>query len=394
MNFSGRLKHAFPLVLFCCLLSVVFAAEGGAEKILVTGTHGQSSWMNVEDFLRGLVVVPDLPTPLKVELEIQPGGAPAVFSSGQYNPQICFSANQDAHLLLFHVNAKGQLTLMWPDIVEDPSLQTFVPAGRQITIPRIFRFFGDYQGREFFQVFAFQSLGAELRDMVVAMASQSREDLVYVATNPLFENHVVKDFKRESTQGWASNMVDYYFNIVPQFVQATFGVPASPYWFLDGMRVDQGYVSLSLAPGEHLVQYYQGDTLFRKIVEVNRPGQMVHLGETLPPPSPTSPSVPRQRKVFSFLVGISAYPGDNYLSTPARDARGLSEALSTSVRKEGGVFDSKVLLDSQATRGAIASFLESGIFSHIDQETDVLIFFSGHGYTTEDLDGDEEDGVD
>lgn len=57
-------------------------------------------------------------------------------------------------------------------------------------------------------------------------------------------------------------------------------------------------------------------------------------------------------------------------------------------------FNSQILTNENSTKNKIQSFLNSGILSYIDKDTDVFIFFSGHGTQIPDDDGDEEDGSD
>jgi uncharacterized caspase-like protein len=57
-------------------------------------------------------------------------------------------------------------------------------------------------------------------------------------------------------------------------------------------------------------------------------------------------------------------------------------------------FKSYILTNENATKNKIQSFLNNGIFSYIDKETDVFIYFSGHGMLIPDNDGDESDDDD
>ncbi|HPE69462.1 MAG TPA: caspase family protein [Thermotogota bacterium] len=382
------------------VLSVAFATESLGTKIVIVGEGSQQQEVLMEDFLRGIVVSPDTPSPLEIDISISPQGNPAIFYSGEYNPKVTFSTNQDADVVLFHINAKGKMTMLWPDIVEDPNLNTRVKAGESVSIPRIFRFSGDYHGREFFQIFAFPSMDEKLQAQIETLAKNSEVELVYTLTNPLLGHlHPLKDFKRETPGGWASNMVDFYYNQGPaQTFRVSLEVPACPYWFLDGHRMDSAKETLVLESGPHFVQYYQDGTLFREIISVKKNQQQIQVQPAPSSGTLTPLPIEPQRKIFAFLVGINEYPsvaGQNLsLSTPVQDVQTMANLLKTSADSENALLQTKVLLNQQATKQAMQSFLSSGILGQVDQKTDVLFFFSGHGTTASDNNGDEEDGLD
>ena len=93
-------------------------------------------------------------------------------------------------------------------------------------------------------------------------------------------------------------------------------------------------------------------------------------------------------RLLGLCVGIDQYPNPRHqLAGCVADARMWADALS----RLG--FSSKLLLDEQATRQAIAAELEA----LITQSTagDVLVFqYSGHGTQLPDLNGDEDDQTD
>ncbi|HPE70186.1 MAG TPA: caspase family protein [Thermotogota bacterium] len=384
-----RKKSVFLLLFFGLCLGL--SAMGQSKIAVMVGSEA----VRVDDYLRSLVMVPASPPELTVDISLDIDEDPVVLYSGERNPVIRITPNQTVDLVFFHINSDAEMALLWPDIVEDPGLNTRVRAGHTVTIPSIYRFYGDDQGREFFQAFVFSSMDQEIRGKIETLARESQEGIAYEMSHPFEEGHFMsgeanaidsKGRMERDAGDWSSNMVDFYFNTEPTTYSVKLQVPANPYWFLDGKRVDASSGTFLLEKGPHLVHYYLYGKLYREIVEVERNNQQIKVSYH---PVPTE-----KRKIFAFLVGINDYPVGFHLSTPVTDVNVVKELLTSAAAKENATLQTKILVDQQATRRAISSFLQEGIFDHIDQNTDVLFFFSGHGGSVADTNGDEDDGLD
>lgn len=106
----------------------------------------------------------------------------------------------------------------------------------------------------------------------------------------------------------------------------------------------------------------------------------------------TSPPEPRNRR--ALLIGIDRYPllsEAEHLDGAVNDAKAMAQML---VGRFGfAEQDVRLLLDGAATQAAILAAMDRLVEeTHTD---DVVVFhFSGHGSQVEDLEGDEEDGLD
>ena len=84
------------------------------------------------------------------------------------------------------------------------------------------------------------------------------------------------------------------------------------------------------------------------------------------------------RKSVAVVIGIDKYPRwQPRLQWAVRDARRLAEAL----KKDWGFDKVYTLLDSQATREKILSFLKYDLPPKLGPQDRVFIFYSGHGAT-------------
>lgn len=75
------------------------------------------------------------------------------------------------------------------------------------------------------------------------------------------------------------------------------------------------------------------------------------------------------------------------------DAKGFLEAMQKNYNRQNKKIEFDLVLDTQATRQNIVQKLEATA-SRVDKNTDVILYYSGHGGQIKDLNGDEEDGMD
>jgi Caspase domain len=103
--------------------------------------------------------------------------------------------------------------------------------------------------------------------------------------------------------------------------------------------------------------------------------------------------VPGKRKV-ALLVGVGKHrsPDIAELTGPANDVQAMSELL---VKQFGFPKENLcVLLDGAATLAGFRSAFEHSLIGRVSAGDQVVIYYSGHGSQTDDLNGDEDDQLD
>ncbi|HPE70152.1 MAG TPA: caspase family protein [Thermotogota bacterium] len=104
-------------------------------------------------------------------------------------------------------------------------------------------------------------------------------------------------------------------------------------------------------------------------------------------------ALPPQPGMVVLAMGISNYSssgGLSYLPSPADDARDFAELMQQKYNVPSS--NVKVLVDTQVTKRGIVSGFQWA--ESLAAGKDVVIFFSGHGGQLEDVNGDEDDGLD
>lgn len=321
------------------------------------------------------------------------------YETGQSNPVIKFTANKDVYGFVFHINAKGQMLMLWPDPFEDPTLDNKIRKGEVKTIPELYTFVDNDSGREFIQFLAFEKQTNELNAYKQQFA-QSALNGEYLSENPFLSMHVMDHLTKGRMQrngdDWNSDVEVFYYNESPTLYNVDFELSSaySPPFYIDGKLITDRKETVKLTRGEHLLSYYANNKVTQKKISVSSQTAMrVPDGTTNQTISTTQTG--SAKKVFVFAVGVGEfmYPHAHELPVCADDARGFAQQLKQ-VYGSGVDFKSYILTNENATKNKIQSFLNSGIFSYIDRDTDVFIFFSGHGMRIPDDDGDESDNED
>ena len=95
----------------------------------------------------------------------------------------------------------------------------------------------------------------------------------------------------------------------------------------------------------------------------------------------------------ALLIGVGDYPGEvNDLPLPPKDVSAMKSALlSGSNWDEDNI---KTLVNSKATLANVKDSLENWLADREDEDDISLIYYTGHGTTLTDDNGDEEDGID
>jgi len=322
------------------------------------------------------------------------------FETGQSNPVIKFTANKDVYGFVFHINAKGQMLMLWPDPFDDPTLDNKIRKGEIKTIPELYTFVNSNSGREFVQFLAFEKQTNELNAYKQQFA-QSALNGEYLSENPFLSMHVMSHLTKSALQrkgdDWNSDVEVFYYNERPTLYNVDFELSSaySPSFYVDGKLITDRKETLKLTRGEHLLAYYENNKLKTKKINIsgqtaiNVPDGASNQSSTTPPP------VESRKKVFVFAIGVGEFKDETVTRLPIcpNDAKGFVQKLKQTYGTDVD-FKSYILTNENATKNKIQSFLNSAIFSYIDKDTDVFIFFSGHGTQIPDDDGDEEDGLD
>jgi len=322
------------------------------------------------------------------------------FETGQSNPVIKFTANKDVYGFVFHINAKGQMLMLWPDPFDDPTLDNKIHKGEIKTIPELYTFVDSDSGREFIQFIAFEKQTNELNAYKQQFA-QSALNGEYMNENPFLSMHVMSHLTKSNMQrkgdDWNSDVEVFYYNTKPTLYNIDFelsGAYSLPF-YVDGKLITQRKETLKLTRGEHLLSYYDGNNLKKKKINISGQAAITIPDGSVNQVTSTTPPAETRKKVFVFAVGVGNFKDTAVTRLPvcANDAKGFVKKLKQTYGSDVD-FDEYILTDENATKAKIQAFLNNGIFSYVDNETDVFIYFSGHGMQVPDDNGDESDGQD
>lgn len=157
------------------------------------------------------------------------------------------------------------------------------------------------------------------------------------------------------------------------------------------------------APGTHRAWSEHSVELTTVAPEVDvppRPGltSMPQLAELAN--APTSGSQPSLvsgtpatgAKRVGVFIGISQYlePGIRSLAVAAQDAQAMADIM----RQRGGLSESVLLVNEQATLSNIRRVIQEGLPATTRPGDLIVLYWSGHGGRTANLDGNEPDGFD
>jgi len=347
--------------------------------------------------IQKIILLPEKQSTLETDVWLDTSNL--YFETGESNPVIKFTANKDVYGFVFHINAKGQMLMLWPDPFEDPTLDNKIRKGEVKTIPELYTFVDTDSGREFIQFIAFEKPTNELNTYKQQFA-QNALNGEYMTENPFLSMHVMSHLTKSTMQrkgeDWNSDVEVFYYNERPTLynvdleLSSAYSLP----FYIDGKLITDRKEMVKLTRGEHLLSYYANSTLTQKKISVSSQTAMSFPDGTTNQTVSTT-QTGSVKKVFVFAVGVGAFIEENVTPLPIcpNDAKGFVQQLKRAYGS-GVDFKSYILTNENATKNKIQSFLNSGIFSYIDKETDVFIFFSGHGMRIPDDDGDESDGED
>lgn len=327
-----------------------------------------------------------------VEIDVRLADGNLFYENGDSSPIIKFSANQDLYMFVFHVNAEGQMLLLWPDAYDDPGLDNFVRKGVVVEIPSLYTFFGDYYGREYIQAFGFQKMNSDLESAKQLFAKKALEGK-YLEHNPFRDMHNMKNLARKTDKNWNADMACFYFNVRPFIFDVALSIDTDYLpCYIDGELITRSDCQIKVTEGEHILSHYQNGTLLNESLFIHPDQRTCRIGteEVFQPTAAENPS-----RVFVFAMGIGDYQ-DSAVSNLRRTPKDAQDFVNTvkAVYGDQAEVDFKLLTESNATKHNIEAFLSEGIHSHIDKNTDVFVYFSGHGTQVDDQNNDEADGRD
>lgn len=345
---------------------------------------------------KNFLVLPDL-KPASVP-QVRIVGEKKVFMEGDDSPEIEFEVKEDGYAFVFHINAKKQMLLIWPDLYLDRSLNNFVESGRKVTIPSGYYFTGDYTGREYLQVIVFKSETEALRELknkFADLAYQGKYVNIDAASFPIAAFDLIDagtkgELKRKGV--FASNMADFYYGYTPDLKEVTFETPTgAEFLFVDGILVTGNRASLE--PGSHLMTFYHNSQRKDVVTAItSSPVQRVQVPLSQTP----GPVAPNQKAVL-LSVGISQFrlppTAITYLKGPEKDAKQIVTTMEDLYKKMGIGLETRLLVNQNATKSAMMEGL-NWLLTNADGQTDVFFYYSGHGTEVPDQDGDEATGQD
>ena len=94
----------------------------------------------------------------------------------------------------------------------------------------------------------------------------------------------------------------------------------------------------------------------------------------------------------ALLIGIGAYQNVASLNGSVSDAKNMAKFLVERVGYTNG--DVRLLLDSDATRKGILGAMDEWLIAGTKPGDEIFLYYSGHGFQTKDIDGDESDHLD
>src|SRR6056297_431099 len=227
------------------------------------------------------------------------------FEAGQSNPVIKFTANKAVYGFVFHINAKGQMLMLWPDPYEDPTLDNKIRKDEVKTIPELYTFIGDSGGIEFIQFMAFEKQTNELNAYKQQFA-QSALNGEYLSENPFLSMHVMSHLTKSALQrkgdDWNSDVEAFYYNERPTLYNVDIELSSaySPPFYIDGNLITDRKGTLKLTRGEHLLSYYVDNKLMTKKVNVSTHSAIIVPDGASNRVSTTPPQDEVRKKVFVF----------------------------------------------------------------------------------------------
>ncbi len=348
--------------------------------------------------LEKVILLPQEKSSIEVDLWLDTSNL--YFEVGQSNPEIKFTSNQEVFGFVFHYNAKGELLLLWPDPFEDKSLDNKILQGEVKTIPALYTFVEDFGGIEFIQFIAFKKMTNELHAYKQLFAQYALKG-EYITENPFLKMDLMNSVQEKEIQNnnneWNSGVEFFYYNERPSLYDVDFELSCAysfPF-YVDGKMISDKKKRLRLTLGEHLLSYYENNKLKNKTINVSG-HSMILVPEGIETPLSTNCfQKENAQKIFVFAVGVGYFKDDTVISLPvcAEDAQGFVQKLRQTYGSDV-VFNELILTNENATKDRIQSFLKQGIFSYVDQDTDVYLYFSGHGIQVPDENNDESDGQD
>lgn len=202
--------------------------------------------------IQKVVLLPEKQSTLETDVWLDTSNL--YFETGQSNPVIKFTANKDVYGFVFHINAKGQMLMLWPDAFDDPTLDNKIRKGEVKTIPELYTFVDTDSGREFIQFIVFEKPTNELNAYKQQFA-QGALNGEYMTENPFLSMHVMSHLTKSTMQrkgdDWNSDVEVFYYNERPTLynVDLELSNAYSLPFYIDGKMITDRKETLKLTGG-------------------------------------------------------------------------------------------------------------------------------------------------
>ena len=107
-----------------------------------------------------------------------------------------------------------------------------------------------------------------------------------------------------------------------------------------------------------------------------------------------TPGNPPQTNAYALLIGINEYQHVPDLLGAVNDVHNIKRLLVDSFNFIDDEQHIKVITNEQATRKAIIESIEKHLLANANQDSVIVLHYSGHGSQVKDISGDEADGYD
>jgi hypothetical protein len=270
--------------------------------------------------------------------------------------QVSVRSEREGYLYLFYCDASGQTTCLFPNQIQ---ANNRIPANQTILVPA---------AQAPFQLRVGPPFGSEVLKAIV-----TTEPLQTIELNMLTKG----GFTPLSTGKLKAVFVEAKENFSP----TSAGQPGGRQWAEHHLQMVTVAADQAAPETPHL-----GD--------LPQMSEMTNSGSAMiTQPTPLAPTVPTTRpKRVGVFIGLSRYqdPGIRPLRVADRDAQTMAQVM----QQWGQLDDSVVLVNEQATLSNVQQVIQTGLPTASRAGDFVLIYWSGHGGRTSNLDGTEEDGFD
>lgn len=270
--------------------------------------------------------------------------------------QVSVRSERQGYLYLFYCDASGQTTCLFPNQIQ---ADNSIPAGDTVIVPA---------AQAPFQLRVGPPYGTEVLKAIVT-------------TVPLQSIELETLTKGGFTPLKPGKLKAVFVEAKENYSDPSAGQPRSRQWAEHHLQI------VTLASDQNPPSAPQ-------LREMPQLADLVHNGTTpIAQPDPQSHTVPAMgTKRVGVFIGVSRYqdPGIRPLRVADLDAQSMAQVME----QYGQLDESVVLVNEQATMANVQQVIQKGLPEATRPGDLVLIYWSGHGGRTSNLDGTEPDGFD